>query len=106
MAALLDGTAHAFGVTRCTLRRGVHKNEKELLSPVTGQKVVRSGQVAQGIGDDAQHIVTSLMTERVVEALEVVDIEQPERKDPSRLGRLPKAVVKKSVERAPVVEPG
>ena len=61
---------------------GLGHEQRELVAAQAGEDVLGAGDVAQRGGDGGQHDVAALVAERVVDRLEVVDVEQRERERP------------------------
>jgi hypothetical protein len=58
---------------------GLGHEQRELVAAQAGQDVLGAGDVAQRAGDGGEHRVAALVAERVVDRLEVVDVEQRQR---------------------------
>src|SRR5215472_15439543 len=74
--ALGKRTTDTFGRRRAGGKVRTGKNGDELLAAITGRKIVLAKAFAQGLRHQAQHLVADAVAEIVVEALEVVDVDQ------------------------------
>ena len=77
-----DRAARALDGGECLLLAGLGHEQRELVAAQAGEDVLGAGDVAQRGGDRGEHGVAALVAERVVDRLEVVDVEQGERERP------------------------
>jgi hypothetical protein len=76
---LTDGEANALGDGARAFLVGLGENDTELLAAVASSGVEAADGFPNGVGHPAEDLVADLMTVRVVEALEEVDIGEQDR---------------------------
>src|SRR5690606_10963666 len=74
-----DGLAHGFGEHGRTADVDFREDDGELFTAVARDDVGRAGALADEVGDLTQDVVAGTMTEGVVAALEVIDVEHHQR---------------------------
>jgi hypothetical protein len=70
-----DREACSFGEREAVLLRGLGEDHRELLATDTADDVSRSEELAQRAPHEAERVIADFMTERIVDRLEVVDIQ-------------------------------
>jgi len=75
-----DGFAYPLGNSRATLKGCFHQDQHKLFPPVTGEEVFLANGIANDIGEFPENEVPTEMAERIVDRLELVDIEHEDRK--------------------------
>ena len=76
----LDERAELLGEDRALLDAGLGQDEHELLAAVAADQVAtRAGCAEMRLGDAAQHDVADAVAVRVVDGLEVVDVDEGDR---------------------------
>src|SRR5947208_585001 len=70
-----DGMMQTFGERKCFFRAGVRKENKEFVPPVARGQVDLAGVDQDALGDRRQDRVASRMAVSVVEAFEMVDVQ-------------------------------
>ena len=81
--AAIAPRARSMAASACVLV-GLGHEQRELVAAQAGEDVLGAGDVAQRGGDRREHGVAALVAERVVDRLEVVDVEQRQRQRPAR----------------------
>ena len=84
---------------------GARKNERELLAPEPRRHVTGTARGPQDVGEAPQHVVARVVAERVVDALEVVEVEHQQRQLACRAERV-EVGVDALLEAAAVAQPG
>ncbi len=103
----LDGETHALGRDACRLLVGIGKDHRELFTAVAREQVARAHDARTARARDAlQARVPFGMTVGVVEALEVVDVEQCHGERPFGAHRARPLARQRRVERAAIGDAG
>ena len=79
-SSISDGERRLHPIQHLAGRPGVaFEHETELVAAEPGDGVARSNRLLQGVGDVAEERITVVMTERVVDLLEAVEVEHGDR---------------------------
>ena len=103
--AAIAARARSTATSACVLV-GLGHEQRELVAAQAGEDVLGAGDVAQRGGDRGEHDVAALVAERVVDRLEVVDVEQRERERPLVAQRARELLAQALVEGAVVGQAG
>ncbi|MNI51173.1 hypothetical protein D3C73_1058820 [compost metagenome] len=74
-----QGQTHALGDGRSLVQMGLDQDDQEFLPAVTEDEVAGADVLGHGLGHLAQHLVADRMAVRVIDPLEVVDVQQQHR---------------------------
>ena len=75
----LDTKANLLGYHQCSLQTGGGQQHDEFLSPPSGHGITAAKAAAHDSSDTPEHLITNPMPMRVVDALEMVDIDKEQR---------------------------
>src|SRR5690606_16748261 len=74
-----DGGADAINADQRVVERGVRQQQREFLAAVAGKDVGLAQKLLHACDELTQHFIAGVVAERVVEFLEMIDVEQRER---------------------------
>jgi hypothetical protein len=100
-----DPLAHGLG-RGAVARRQVADEDEELVAALPGDEVAGPHGGAQAVGHLAQQIVAEIVPERIVDALEVVEVGERERARAARRPRGIDGLVERGLEGGAVRQPG
>ncbi len=96
----------ALGEMACLVRPGEAGQDAEFVTTKAGYQVTVADRVADGLGHGHQQLVASVVTEAVIDALEVIDVEKHHRQATILLGMAVENLGEGLVEGAPIVQVG
>ena len=105
-ARLRNTAANAFGDLGADLDRGAGKHRHQLLATIARRQIVPANVFLQDLGHQPKNLISDLMSETVVELLEVIDVDHQNAEWLAGLHRGNLRRTNKLLQRAPVGEPG
>gem|GEM_PF-4213087 len=74
-----DCYADSFGDQHCSFCSGVWQQNNKLLTTKTAYDITCTDRGSRGLRDTPQHVVTNVMSERIIDLFKMVDIEKCDR---------------------------